>query len=320
MQDDSLTTSAANAERWLDRTHTGDCRILMRRIRADGVRVQTCITSPPYFRLRSYLPDDHPDKALEIGRQETPAEYIRDLVEVFRAVREILADDGTLWIVMGDTYATRRGRQAPGTRSGPKHAAAQAAAGSLRLGGEYKSKDMIGIPWMLAFALRRDGWYLRQDIIWAKSNAMPESVTDRCTRSHEYLFLLAKNSRYYFDYEAIREPSASPRGPGNVRPVHAPPGSRLRAKLHLIGPRSTRNKRDVWTIVCKPYYGEHFAVFPDTLVTPCVLAGSRKGDVVLDPFMGSGTTAMVAERLGRRFIGCELNGDYLALHDPRRRA
>ncbi|MFT0596218.1 DNA-methyltransferase [Klebsiella michiganensis] len=311
---------AADAAHWLDRTHAGDCRQLLKRMRKDGVRVQMCVTSPPYFGLRSYLQDGHPEKYLEIGREVTARAYIRDLVEVFRAVREVLADDGTLWIVIGDTYAATRTWQAPSTRGGPKHAAAQQGAGGMRTGDGLKPKDMMGIPWALAFDLRRDGWYLRQDIVWAKPNPMPESVSDRCTRSHEYLFLLAKNRRYYFDQDAIREPSADSRGPGNIRPVSAPPGERasgsnanLRGSLHKIGARSTRNRRDVWTIASKPFRGGHFAVFPDTLVTPCILAGSRIGDTVLDPFMGSGTTAVAALRLQRHFIGCELNRSFIDL-------
>jgi site-specific DNA-methyltransferase (cytosine-N4-specific) len=302
---------------WLDRAHLGDCRELLRRMNRDGVRAQTCVTSPPYFRLRSYLPDDHPDKEREIGREDSPEEYVAHLVEVFRAVRDALSDDGTLWLVIGDTYAARRSWQAPSTQGGPKHSRAQGEAGGMSLtkGGSLKPKDLIGIPWRLAFALRDDGWFLRQDIIWAKKNPMPESVADRCTRSHEYVFLLTKSARYYFDQEALREPSAWPRGSGNLRPVRIPPGEeaggRLRANLHKIGPRLTRNKRDVWTVALRPFTGPHFAVFPEELVSPCILAGSRIGDTVLDPFMGSGTTGAVALRLGRRFIGCELNAAYL---------
>ncbi|MDR2031607.1 MAG: site-specific DNA-methyltransferase [Azoarcus sp.] len=300
---------------WLDRAHVGDCRELLRQMRQDGVRVQTCVTSPPYFRLRSYLPDEHPDKGREIGREDSPDAYIAHLVEVFSAVREILAEDGTLWIVIGDTYAARRGWQTPSTRGGPKHAPAQGSAGGMRPGEGLKPKDLIGIPWQLALALRDDGWFLRQDIIWAKANPMPESVTDRCTRAHEYVFLLARSARYHFDQAALREPASCPRGPGNLRPVRRPPGearNRLRGKLHQIGPRETRNKRDVWTIASRPFAGNHFAVFPEGLVTPCILAGSRPGDTVLDPFMGSGTTGTVAARLGRRFIGCELNPAFLS--------
>ena len=301
------------ARRWLDQTHSGDCLDLLRRMHADSVQVQTCITSPPYFGLRSYLPPGHPDKPLEIGACRTPEQYIGRLVHVFRAVRDVLAEDGTLWIVIGDSYAARRTYQAASTRGGRKHGAAQAAVGAIWPAGEVKAKDMLGIPWMLAFALRRDGWYLRQDLIWHKPNTMPESVTDRCTRSHEHVFLLSKRARYYFDHEAIREPSVDPRGPGNLRPVRQPPGERasstnanLRGSLHKIGARAMRNKRDVWTVATRPFKGSHFAVFPDRLIVPCILAGSRVGDTVLDPFIGSGTTAAAALRLQRHFIGCEL--------------
>ena len=174
---------------WLDRTHIGDCRDVLRQMRRDGVRLQACVTSPPYFRLRSYLPMDHPDKAREIGGEALPETYVAHLVDVFRAVRDVLADDGTLWVVIGDTYAARRSWQAPGTQSGPKDGRAQAEAGGMFLAGDMKPKDLIGIPWRLAFALREDGWFLRQDIIWAKTTPMPESVRDRCTRSHEYSIL-----------------------------------------------------------------------------------------------------------------------------------
>jgi site-specific DNA-methyltransferase (cytosine-N4-specific) len=319
-----MTMTDVHTKTWLNRTHAGDCCPLLRQMRFDGVRVQMCITSPPYFRLRSYLPEDHPDKPLEIGWQGTPQEYIHRLVEVFRMVREILTHDGTLWVVIGDTYAAHRSWQAPSTRGGVKHSAAQGAVGAMRPGDGLKSKDMIGIPWMLAFALRDDGWYLRQDIIWAKRNPMPESIKDRCTRSHEYLFLLSKRARYYFDHEAIREPVSVPRGPGNIFPVCEPPGERnsgrnanLRGSLHLIGPRALRHKRDVWMTTSKPFPGGHFAVFPESLVIPCILAGSRTGDTVLDPFMGSGTTAVAATRLQRQFIGCELNPSYLDLQHLR---
>jgi site-specific DNA-methyltransferase (cytosine-N4-specific) len=305
--------TAPSSHRWLDQTHAGDCLPLLRQMHADGVRVQTCITSPPYLGLRSYLPPDHPDKHLEIGACGSPRQYVQRLVTVFRAVRDVLADDGTLWIVIGDSYAARRSYQAASTKGGRKHAAAQSAAGVVLPGRDVKAKDMLGIPWMLAFGLRRDGWYLRQELIWHKPNTMPESVADRCTRSHESIFLLAKRARYYFDQVAIREPSTDPRGPGNQHPVRQPPHGRatgananLRGSLHKIGPRALRNRRDVWTVATRPFKGAHFAVFPEQLIEPCVLAASRVGDTVLDPFMGSGTTAAVAQRLGRHFIGCEL--------------
>jgi len=294
--------------RWLNKTHAGDCLGLLQRMHDDGVRVQTCITSPPYFRLRSYLPPNHPDKSLEIGTCKTPEQYITRLVQVFRAVRDILADDGTLWIVIGDSYAGSRSARPASAYIGGKHGAAQAATNRITPIGDIKPKDLLGIPWQLAFALRRDGWTLRQDIIWHKPNAMPESVTDRCTRAHEYLFLLSKRPRYYFDQSAMREPAAYPRGPGNLHPARQPPHERLRLRnnLHNIGARSVRNKRDVWTVATDGFKGSHFAVFPPKLIEPCVLAATRVGDTVFDPFMGSGTTAAVALQHQRHFIGCEL--------------
>jgi site-specific DNA-methyltransferase (cytosine-N4-specific) len=311
-----MTTSSP----WLDKTHVGDCRHLLRQMHADGVQAQMCVTSPPYYGLRSYLSEDHPDKRLEIGYRQTPQQYIADLVETFRAVRDVLSDDGTLWIVIGDTYAAARGYQAPSTRGGPKHSAAQAGLGSSRVSNGVKPKDMLGIPWMLAFALRDDGWYLRQEVIWHKLNPMPESVTDRCTSAHEHMFLLSKRLRYFFDHVAIREPSTDARGPGNIRPVRQPPGERssstnanLRGSLHKIRATPLRNRRDVWSLSSQPFKGSHFAVFPQRLVTPCILAGSRPDDTVLDPFIGSGTTAVAALRLQRHFIGCELNRSFIDL-------
>lgn len=316
-----MTQPAVPASRWLDRTHPGDCRRLLRQMVRDGVRVRMCVTSPPYYRLRTYLPANHPDKSLELGTEESPAAFVAHLVDVFRLVRNLLTDDGTLWLNIGDSYSSRPGQRKATDKAGPKQRSLResTATPSRSIPG-LKPKDLIGIPWMLAFALRDDGWYLRQDIIWAKPNPMPESTTDRCTRSHEYLFLLAKQERYHFNHTAIMEPSVSLRGPGNIRPVRLPPGQHgygtnghLRGALHKAGARQTRHKRDVWTIVKKPFRGAHYAVFPEELVTPCILAGSREDDTVLDPFMGSGTTATVAKRLHRRFIGCELNPSFLDL-------
>jgi len=299
---------------WLDNTHAGDCLGLLQRMRDDGVQVQTCITSPPYFRLRSYLPANHPNKPLEIGACETPEQYIARLVQVFRVVREILVDDGTLWIVIGDSYAGSRSARPASAYIGGKHGKAQAAANRIIPSGDIKPKDLLGIPWQLAFALRRDGWTLRQDIIWHKPNTMPESVKDRCTRSHEYLFLLSKRPRYYFDQTALQEPAAYPDGPGNLHPARQPLHEhlRLRSNLYKIGARTTRNKRDVWSVATgSGFKGSHFAVFPSRLITPCLLAATRVGDTVLDPFMGSGTTAAVALQHQRHFIGCELVSEFI---------
>lgn len=320
---------------WLNRCHFGDCLETMRRM-PDGI-VQTCVTSPPYFGLRDYGHDG------QIGLEDTPTEFVAKLVEVFREVRRVLRDDGTLWLNLGDSYAGSRGGGAPSESStlagnghqggGPKIKAMTASRrrddqpiprSDMRVDG-LKPKDLMGIPWRVAFALQADGWYLRQDIIWHKPNPMPESIRDRCTKAHEYIFLLSKSERYYFDIGAIQEVAAEPRGPGNVKPVRALPGERetensnLRGSLHKIGPRGTRNKRSVWTVATAPYKGAHFATFPPDLIEPCVLAGAPAGGVVLDPFFGSGTTGQVAQNLGRAFIGCELNPAYEALQRERLR-
>ncbi|ARL90968.1 DNA-methyltransferase [Burkholderia pseudomallei] len=322
---------------WLDKSHRGDCRDLMRAMIADGVKVQTIVTSPPYWGLRSYLPDGHPDKHREIGREATLREFIDTLVGVFDLARELLADDGTLWLNMGDSYASSGG-QTPmrGELFAGRTRAKENVCLSNRKAGVdgLKVKDLMGQPWRLAFALQDAGWYLRQDIIWHKPNPMPESVRDRCTKAHEYLFLLSKGPKYYFDADAIREPLAEKtfttfgtkhRAQGNdsLGAVKSDNWGRTvkerQPKLTPDGEIAGANKRSVWTIATKPYEGAHFAAFPEALVEPCVLAGSRPGDVVFDPFFGSGTTGQVAQRLGRRFLGCELNPDYESLQRERLR-
>ncbi|WP_272545667.1 site-specific DNA-methyltransferase [Burkholderia cepacia] len=317
---------------WLDRSHRGDCRDLMREMIADGVRVQTIVTSPPYWGLRSYLPDGHPDKHREIGQEPTLREFIDTLVGVFDLARELLADDGTLWLNMGDAYAGSwgsQGRQGHGEMTSRSVVAArQIAAAARRESGTgsrwrtgLKPKDLMGQPWRLAFALQDAGWYLRQDIIWHKPNPMPESVRDRCTKAHEYLFLLSKNERYYFDADAIEEPAKWERwGNQTEHKKHAGTAGHLGGKtLDELPIRDKRNRRSVWTIPTQSYSGAHFATFPEGLVEPCVLAGSRPGDVVLDPFFGSGTVGQVAQRFGRHFVGCELNPDYEQLQRDRLR-
>ncbi|WP_257757395.1 DNA-methyltransferase [Burkholderia glumae] len=329
---------------WLDRSHRGDCRDLMRTMIADGVRVQTIVTSPPYWGLRSYLTDGHPDKAREIGQEPTLREFIYTLVGVFDLASELLADDGTLWLNMGDSYAgSRSGPETASTLNGTRRnqgEASRAMAASrrrddapvprsdVRVEG-LKPKDLVGQPWRLAFALQDAGWYLRQDIIWHKPNPMPESVRDRCTKAHEYLFLLSKSERYYFDQDAIREPHVGIPRKGERRSYRAGSSSSYRidgghekqtgafAGLPL-NPAGV-NRRTVWTIPTQSFAGAHFATFPEALVEPCVLAGSRPGDVVFDPFFGSGTVGQVAQRLGRRFLGCELNPDYEPLQRDRLR-
>ncbi len=287
--------------------------------------VQTCVTSPPYYGLRDY------GVAGQIGLEESPEAFIARLVEVFRGVRRTLRKDGTVWLNMGDSYAGSRCGPSSNTLPGKRRNHDQAMTASRRRDNAeiprsdlahpgLKPKDMLGIPWMLAFALRADGWYLRQDIIWHKPNPMPESVKDRCTKAHEYLFLLSKSESYYFDAAAIGE------APGNKAPTKGgreyEDGAiehRTAANLHHIGARDTRNKRSVWTIATQPMREAHFATFPEALVEPCIRAGSRPGDTVLDPFLGAGTTALVAEREGRQWIGCELNPDYVAIAERRLR-
>ena len=301
----------------MNRIEFGDCRETMRRWAEQGVKAQMCVTSPPYFGLRDYGVDG------QIGLEQTPDQYVTAMVEVFRCVRDVLADDGVVWLNIGDSYAANRSYQVPSTKGGPKHSDSQSAGGKgSRVPDGLKQKDLIGIPWMIAFALRADGWYLRQDIIWHKPNPMPESVRDRCTKAHEYVFLLSKSDRYFFDSEAMKEPAVSEKPAGNKTHKYVGTGDTKNATkeglVKLAGVEfQTRNRRSVWTIATKPYKGAHFATFPPALIEPCVLAGSRVGDVVLDPFMGSGTTAQVALQHGRQYLGCELNAAYKALQDER---
>lgn len=383
---------------WLNRVHFGDCVETLRQM-PDGI-VNTCVTSPPYFGLRDY---GHPG---QIGLEASPDEFVAKLVEVFREVRRVLRDDGTCWVNMGDSYAGsgRGGNSDAITGDGRDESKRALIASSRRddapvprsapkLEG-LKSKDLIGVPWMLAFALRADGWYLRQDIVWSKPNPMPESVRDRCTKAHEYIFLLSKSERYYFDAEtiseeasdtslarwaqpALAEQAGSDRVPGKRNgPMKAVGGTaRKQAQravelaraagltdAHIAAIRACgitdsgkaretqdgcgkndpavqalaeeakaalggyyrefliaerRNKRSVWLVPTARFSGAHFATFPEDLIEPCILAGAPAGGIVLDPFMGSGTTAKVATRLGRRWIGCELNPDYEPLQRER---
>jgi DNA modification methylase len=312
----------------MNRIEFGDCRDTMRKWASEGVKVQTCVTSPPYFGLRDYGHDG------QIGLEQTPEQYIAAMVEVFQCVKDVLADDGTLWLNIGDSYASYRdGKATPDTTRKestgtlvPKGSARNRMASTFS-GSGVKHKDLIGIPWMLAFALRADGWYLRQDIIWHKPNPMPESVRDRCTKAHEYIFLLSKSDRYFFDSEAMREPAVS--GATGAAASFKRTGSKReqlipnqgygthRPEREDIAYNETRNRRSVWTVATRPYKGAHFATFPPALIEPCILAGSRLGDIVLDPFMGSGTTGQVAIQHGRQYLGCELNQDYSDLQQER---
>ena len=347
----------------------GDCRKTMRELAKDGIKVQMCVTSPPYFGLRDYgtssweggdadckhsisMPTKWNDPKrgtsvlrpevshrggdsshchlcgakrvdLQIGLEETPEQYIEAMVEVFRCVKDILADDGVLWVNIGDSYAMASMRGENSKFSGQVGAHKGYENGSVKLGKRsipfgIKAKDLIGIPWMLAFALRADGWYLRQDIIWHKPNPMPESVQDRCTKAHEYIFLLSKSQKYFYDNEAIKVPVKEDWGTRDrTDGKYHNEGTGLQPHTGLEKSYEMANKRSVWSVNTKPYKGAHFAVFPEELIEPCILAGSRAGDVVFDPFMGSGTTAQVAQQLGRKYLGCELNPDYKPLQDKR---
>ncbi len=260
--------------------YTGNCLDILPTLPAQSVHC--CVTSPPYWGLRDY---GHAD---QLGNERTHTEYVKNMVQVFREVRRVLRDDGTLWLNLGDTYGS--------------------------------GKQLTGIPWRVAFALQDDGWYLRQDIIWHKPNPMPESVQDRCTKAHEYVFLFAKQQRYYYDAKAIMEPA----DPRNYRKRATqrivPPGQTIQSKMDARRGEilcEDRNRRSVWSVSVNSYSRVHFAVMPPKLVEPCILAGCPVGGVVLDPFAGSGTTGAVATSLGRNFVGIELNPAYVELAEER---
>lgn len=284
----------------------GDCVESMRQLKDKSV--QCCVTSPPYFGLRDYGNDE------QIGLEPTPDEFVASLVRVFSEVHRVLADDGTLWLNLGDSYAGNNSRASNNGRAGFGNPREKVVS---RLSDGLKSKDLIGIPWRVAFALQSGGWYLRQDIIWHKPNPMPESVRDRCTKAHEYIFLLTKSARYFYDAGAVKETSVYPAGRDNCSTARANPAAELGKgdTRHAFGHVSngTRNRRSVWTVSTKPYKGAHFATFPPDLIEPCILAGCPEGGTVLDPFGGSGTTAGVALKHGRKAIICELNPDYAKL-------
>lgn len=310
--------------------------------------IDCCVTSPPYFGLRDYGTDE------QIGLEETPEIFVLKLVGVFNEVKRVLKPNGTLWLNMGDTYAGGGG--ASGHTSETKNLGATTSEyGAVKSGGKkygLKQKDLIGIPWMVAFALRANGWYLRQDIIWHKPNPMPESVTDRCTKSHEYIFLMSKSPKYYYDIDAIRTPvkdsavqrmmqqiedqKGSERVPGKTNGTMKAVGPGIKAYSHrgtgdkkltghsgnfdsdgnLIGD-GMANKKSVWTVTTKPFSEAHFATFPQDLIVDCIKAGCPEGGIVLDPFMGAGTTALVARKLNRNYIGFELNPEYLKIAERR---
>lgn len=328
----------------------GDCRARLREM--PGRSVHCCVTSPPYFGLRDYGVDG------QIGLEDTPGGFVAQMVDVFREVRRVIRDDGTLWLNLGDSYANDS--KWGGSTSG-KHVTAQhgdSGIGRRRHKTGLKSKDLIGIPWRVAFALQEDGWYLRQDIIWSKPNPMPESVRDRCTKAHEYLFLLSKSERYYFDADAVAEPRSQHedangfrggcyvegatdnatmgkrRTPGNkthkAATAYAEGDAKHRTKEGLVAysereraadpnDLGTRNKRSVWTVGSEPFKEAHFATYPPALIEPCVLAGCPKGGTVLDPFGGAGTTGLVADRLQRNAVLIELNPEYAEIAQRRLR-
>jgi DNA modification methylase len=296
---------------------TGDSRVMLATLPDSSV--QCCVTSPPYFGLRDYGHDG------QIGLEATPDAYVAELVAVFREVRRVLKDDGTLWLNLGDSYASfRDGKATPDTSRGesdgtlvPKGSAKNRMAATFA-GSAVKHKDLIGIPWRVAFALQADGWYLRSDIIWHKPNPMPESVTDRPTKAHEYVFLLSKSARYFYDSEAISE-EATRQAAGNIKPIKGADQShgRTRANLHKIKATDTRNARTVWSITTKPFKGAHFATMPAELAERCIKAGSAVGDMVLDPFGGAGTTGLVADQMGRDATLIELNPTYAAMASAR---
>lgn len=299
---------------WLT-VHGGDCREVLSTLPDESV--QCVVTSPPYWGLRDYGVDG------QLGLERTPDEYVAAMVDVFREVRRVLRRDGTLWLNLGDSYAggDRTTGRNDAVRQGKQTGGGFEAGPRTKLGAitGLKPKDLVGIPWRVAFALQADGWYLRSDIIWSKPNPMPESVTDRPTKAHEYLFLLSKSASYHYDADAIREPWTDDRQgwSGDTRDRDELVRRRHDATFRQDGgltqkpTTSGRNRRSVWTIATKPYPGAHFATFPEALVEPCILAGCPEGGVVLDPFAGTGTVGAVAQRLSRRAVLIDLNPDYL---------
>jgi len=319
----------------IDQVFNMDCLSGLRTL-PDGF-ANTCVTSPPYYGLRDYGHDG------QIGLEETPEAYVAKLVEVFREVRRVLRDDGTLWLNLGDSYAGSWGNY--GGQNRGKGTQRKITNGSKSHQTSYdglekwrppttnppglKPKDLIGIPWRVAFALQADGWYLRQDIIWHKPNPMPESVTDRCTKAHEYIFLLSKSARYYYDVEAVKEAASESSGWARQREngidtwKYNDTPERIAStgvnNKGTFGEKGMRNRRSVWTIATQPYSGAHFATYPQELIEPCIKAGCPTDGIVLDPFMGAYTTALVARKLDRHYVGFELNPEYCKIGESRLR-
>lgn len=307
----------------------GDCIEVMRGM--DGGSVQCVVTSPPYFGLRDYGEphqlglEDKPD-CLGWATGDPCGEcYVCHMVGVFREVWRVLADDGEVWLNLGDSYArpAAKGGSGPGGKNRAFYGDNYGAANKADIPDGLKQKDLIGIPWRVALALQADGWILRQDVVWAKPNPMPESVRDRCTKAHEYIFLLAKQPKYYYDHEAVKE-DATGRPPGNSKATkggraheEGDEKHRTAANLHKIEAKEKRNRRSVWWVPSRPFKEAHFAVYPPDLIEPCILAGSRPGDTVLDPFSGAGTTGVVAMQNEREYVGIDANADYLEISERR---
>jgi len=313
---------------YLNKILCGDALEVLRSF-PDGV-IDTCVTSPPYWGLRDYGVEG------QLGLEPTPEEYTAKMVEIFREVRRVLKDEGTLWLNLGDSYAKTESNNsgysdkstlAGFTNPNTKGRQSNEVGTKIKLNHNLKPKDLCGIPWRIAFALQADGWYLRSDIIWSKPNPLPESVTDRPTKAHEYIFLMSKNERYYYDHEAIKEDSVDIVGSSNrykkpffVGEKHESGGYSPNGAKHTAGMKEfdgKRNKRTVWTVSTHPFPEAHFATFPEKLIEPCILAGSPEKGIVLDPFMGAGTTAKVALRLNRNFTGIEINPEYKQMAEKR---
>jgi len=294
----------------------GDCRDSLKIIANEEEKARMCVTSPPYYGLRDYGGEDK-----QIGQEQSPEQYVEEMVKVFALVRDCLTDDGTLWLNIGDSYYNYRpGKGQALNKQSVSNTKQDLPDECPRRGNKLeglKEKDLIGIPWMLAFALRADGWYLRQDIIWHKPNPMPESVKDRCTKSHEYIFLMSKSKQYYYNNDAIKEPAKDWGTRDRTKGKYHNKGTGLQPHSGLSKSYPKKNKRSVWSVTNKPYKGAHFACYPPDLIEPCILAGSEEGDIILDPFMGSGTTAMVAKKNSRAYIGCELHEEYASLQTDR---
>ncbi len=310
----------------LNHIYQGDSLSILKTLPDESVNC--VVTSPPYWNLRDYGTEE------QLGLEDTPEEYVENIVKVFSEVKRVLKEDGTLWLNLGDSYSgSGKGRNPDGTVHVSSLIAKQGTSAGTVMGNVksgivpngLKPKDLVGIPWRVAFALQSDGWYLRQDIIWAKPNPMPESVKDRCTKSHEYIFLLTKSAQYYYDNEAIRETAKNANktislgeksfSKRQAKGVGVEPSGNGKSDNYTV--KEYRNKRSVWTVATKPFKGAHFAVFPPALIEPCILAGCREGGIVLDPFMGSGTTGLVAKQQNKNYIGFEMNSDYCDIANKR---